>query len=58
MKIPHVMALKPASSARSKIMYVKDKANVINTFVDSIVNTVSDHGKEMTYRVLRKVADD
>ena len=42
----------------SKRMYVKDKATVINTFMDSIMDTVSDHGKEMTYRVLSKVADD
>ena len=58
MKMPRVRACKSASSARSKIMYVKDKANVINTFVDSIMYTISEHGKEMTYCVLCKVSDD
>ena len=59
MKMPQrVRACKPALSERPKRMYVKDKAKVINRFMDSIMNTVSDHGGKVTYRVLSEVADD
>ena len=59
MKMPRrVKVCKPASIEISKSIYVKDKATVINTCMDSTMETDSDHGKEMTYRVLSKVVDD
>ena len=53
-----VKVCKPSLSERSKRIYLKDKPTVINTCMDSNMDTVSDHGKEMTYRILSKVADD
>mmetsp|Transcript_26561 Transcript_26561/g.57072 ORF Transcript_26561/g.57072 Transcript_26561/m.57072 type:complete len:385 (+) Transcript_26561:55-1209(+) len=57
MKMPSCRVCNPSSTKESKKRFAKKKATLINTFIDSILDTHSDHGKEMMYRVLRKVAD-
>mmetsp|Transcript_26556 Transcript_26556/g.57055 ORF Transcript_26556/g.57055 Transcript_26556/m.57055 type:complete len:385 (+) Transcript_26556:55-1209(+) len=55
MKMPSCRVCNPSSTKESKKRFAKKKATLINTFIDSILDTHSDHGKEMMYRVLRKV---